>query len=169
MFNFIYWFITFITALFLSVLGFGAILASLFTGIRSHIASFILTNPMLLFLFGLALFVCGIALIIYILLSCKRKYVTIRPGNNEIEISENVVLEYLKTYWQQLFPESEVTSHLTIKKNKIMITANLPPIPFEEQRPLLHRIENDVSYLFREILGYQKEIEIAISFSPSNQ
>ncbi|MGK5595088.1 MAG: hypothetical protein ACSNEK_07005 [Parachlamydiaceae bacterium] len=167
MFNFIYSFITFITAIFLSVLGFGAILASLFTGIRSHIATFILANPMLLFLFGLALFVCGIALVTYILLSCKRKYVTISPGTNEVLISETLVLEYLKTYWQQLFPENEVTTHLTIKKNKITITANLPAISFEEQRPLLQRIENEISYLFREILGYQKEIEIVISFSSS--
>ncbi|KAF3362098.1 Uncharacterized protein PHSC3_001409 [Chlamydiales bacterium STE3] len=164
MFNFIYSFITFIIALFLTALGFLAILTSLFEHIRTTFSMFVLNNALFLFLFGLCLFVSGLAFACYILLSCKRKYVIIHSGSREVSISETLIREYLKIYWKQIFPSQEIPVRLLLNKNKIKIAANLPSTPYEEQKNLLQRIEKDISDLFRDILGYREDIELAISF-----
>lgn len=150
--------------MFLTILGFFSILTALLVNIRITFASFILNNALLLFLFGLCLFVCGLALIIHTLLSCKRKYTIIRTGKNEVTVSEILIQEYLNAYWQKLFPGKSVSSHIIVKKHTIKIIADLPAIPYEDQKHILERIERDIQDLFRDTLGYREEIELAVSF-----
>lgn len=131
---------------------------------RITFASFILNNPLIILLFGLCLFVCGLALIIHTLLSCKRKYTIIRTGKNEVTVSETLIQEYLNAYWKKLFPDKNVASHVIVKKDSIKIVADLPSVPISDQKYLLERMEKDVQELFRDTLGYREEIELAVSF-----
>ena len=51
-----------------------------------------------------------------------------------------------------------------MKKDSIKIIADLPAVPYDEQKYLLERMEKDVQDLFRDTLGYREEIELAVSF-----
>lgn len=169
MFNFVYSFITFIIALFFTLFGFFSILTSLVFHIRITFANFILNNPLLLFIFGLCLFACGLALITYILLTSRKKVIVIRTGKNAVSVDEALVQSYLNAYWAKLFPNHDVASYIIVKKNLITIVANLPSVDYEDQKLLLERIESDIQEIFKDIIGHQDEIELDLSFQKNSE
>lgn len=128
------------------------------------VLSFILQNSLLLFLFGLGVFIIGTALVIQIILSARTHYIVIRSGKNGVHIGEDVIESYLNSYWKELFPGREIPTRLLIKKRKIKVFADLPFIPEEDQKSLLEKVEEDLSKLFRDILGYPNELDLLISF-----
>lgn len=164
--HFFYSFITLIIALFFFILGFIAMLIPWSSGISNMIVSFIVNQSLILFLFGLGFAVIGAALALHIILSSRRRYVTLHLGKLTFSISEKLIGDYLSAYWKELFPHKEIPYRVVLKKHSVEITADLPFAPLEVQKDLLEKIEKDLGDLFRDVLGYREDLNLEISFQP---
>lgn len=171
MIHFLYSLVAFIIALFFIMLGSLSIMVQASHDIRSEVISFILEDKLFLSLFGIALILIGSAIIFYISTGFKKKYIRIKSsGSNVYYLDENIFQDSMKKYWKQLFPSKEIPHQITLKKNKVLITADLPYVPESEQKALLTRIDKDLKELFSHFLGYSREYVVSISFQsePSN-
>lgn len=164
MYNLIYSFISFIIALFFILIGGIAVLIPWSAKIRTDLIQFILEDALAISLFGFAFMVIGLASAASILLNAKRKYYHIKSGDQAVFVDEALIQQYLSLYWKQLFPLNDIPCRLSLKKNKVYISADLPPMPQSEQRPLLERIRKDLTQLFEKKLGYHEQISFSISF-----
>lgn len=132
--------------------------------IRTNLVSFILEDHLTIFLFGLAIFVTGFAIAAYILLGTRQRYYHLKSDQNPIIVDESIIEFYVNSYWKQLFPDREIPSRLTLQKNKISVTADLPYLPSDQQKPLLNRIKNDLDDTFTKLLGHRPEFSLFASF-----
>jgi hypothetical protein len=161
---FFYSIISFSVALFFIVLGVMGIIISWSIEVRNDLIQFIQRDSLLLPLFGLAFMFIGIAIAAYILINAKRKYYHIRSGNNAIKVDETIIQQYLDAYWKELFPGNDIPSRLTLKNNKIYITADFPNFPLAQQQLILERVKHDLRNTFAEMLGYHDEFYLSSSF-----
>lgn len=161
---FFYSIISFIIALFFILLGVFGVLIPWSPVIRTELVQFILNDSLVLSLFGFASIFIGLAIAINILINAQRKYYNIRSDANAIDVDETVIQQYLNTYWEELFPGSDIPSRVTLKNNKIHISVDFPPLPLARQQLILERIKQDLRGKFAEILGYHREFYLSTSF-----
>lgn len=162
--NFFYSLISFVIALFFMLIGVVGMMIPWSINIRNALATFIFENSLAISVFGFTFFVVGLAIVVNILLSTQRRYYKINSLNSSTSVDEAVIQQYLHTYWEQLFPKTDIPCHLTLKDNKIHIAIDLPYLPIQEQRPLLERIRKDLIEIFSRILGYRDEFFLSASF-----
>lgn len=151
-------------AFFFIVLGLIGILIPWFPMVRTDVIQFILEDSLAIFLFGFCFVIIGLGCVFYIALNSRRHYYHVRSGPYAVQIDENLIQDYLETYWKQIFPHSSVPSRLQLKKNKIHLTADLPFIPPEEQKATLEKIKEDLSQIFASFLGYKQTFYLSASF-----
>jgi hypothetical protein len=162
--NFFTYLITFVIALFFIMLGIISIMLPWSPNIRTDLVQFILEDSVMIFLFGFALMVIGVAIVVNVLLGFKHHYYEIRSKNHAMYIDESLFQDYLNTYWKHLFPNQDIPNRVTIKRNKVHVIADLPPIPLNEQKAIIQRVESDLSDIFTRLIGYRNEYIISISF-----
>ena len=162
--NLLYSLISFVIALFFILGGIVCFLIPWSSGIRTELIQFILEDYIALSLFGLAFVIIGAAIAAYILLNSRRHYYTVRSTSHPIHVDESIIEFYINSYWKQLFPDREIPSRITLKQNKISLTADLPYMPAAQQKPLLNRIKNDLDDTFTKLLGHHPEFSLFISF-----
>lgn len=132
--------------------------------IRSEIVQFVLEDSLFFPVFGASLILVGLSFLIYTFFSLKKRYIIVKSGTHSIKVDENVIQNYLETYWQEQFPHSLIPAELKIKKGIIQITADFPFLPQSEQREFLEKIKNDFQYIFHKLLGCTQEIRLIASF-----
>jgi hypothetical protein len=93
----------------------------------------------------------------------KREYY-IKSGINAVSVNKDVIQHYLDNYWLKIFPAHKISNKLHLKDNKIHIFATLPPYSELSQKILIEKIEKDLASLFNEILGYDQEFYLSVSF-----
>jgi hypothetical protein len=165
MIHFFYSLIAFIIALFFIMLGILGLLVQISDSIRSDVIGFIIEDTLILSLFGIACILIGCAIVFYLLTGFKKRYFKIRSkDNNAFYLDESLFQDYMKNYWKQLFPKQDVPNQVVLKKNKVLITADLPYVPEAQQKTLLSRIDRDLKEMFTRLLGYRQEYVISISF-----
>jgi hypothetical protein len=165
MIHFFYSLITFIIALFFVMVGLLGLMIQFSTNIRAEVVGFIYEDTLFLSLFSLASLLIGIAIVFSLLASFKKRYIKIKSKNNHaFYLDESLFQDYMKSYWNQLFPKQDIPNHVVLKKNKVLITADLPYIPEAQQKALLTRIDQDLKEMFTHLLGYRQEYVISISF-----
>jgi len=165
MVSFFYSLISWVIALFFILLGFLSILIQASTDVRSEFVSFILEDSFFISLFGLCSLLIGAGVIFYLSTSLKKRYIKIKSSSNKAFYLEDTLFQdYMHTYWKEMFPQQEIPSQVTIRKNKVMVTADLPYIPEHEQKTLISRIEEDLKELFQNVLGYHQEYTISLHF-----
>lgn len=167
--HFFYSLITFITALFFVLLGIVGIILPWSPNVRTEVMQFIVNQTFFSFLFGLGFLIVGLAIMVNIILSMRKRYYEIRSGKNMTAIDESLFQDYLTIYWKQLFPQHDVPNQVTLNKNKIHVTADLPFLPVPQQKILIERIERDIADIFNRMLGYRFEYIISISFLPESK
>ena len=133
--------------------------------IRTAFIQFILEDALALSLFGFGFILIGLAMVTHILQNSKRRYYYVR-SDQSVLVNETALEEYVNAYWKQLFPGRDIPSRLTLKKNKIQITAALPDLPFDQQKQLMEKIKNDLDDHFKQLLGPQSEFSLMASFPP---
>lgn len=156
--------LTFAIGLFFSFFGLMVMLTAWFPTIRTGLFNFFSSFGVLLFIFGAVFLFMGISIIIYALIFAKRSYFYIRSGPREVAISEEVGKEYISKYFQKLFSQKDLPCNLSLKRGKILISANLPYIPEEEQHTLTQKINSDIGDLLSYKLGYKAPYHLSISF-----
>lgn len=160
----IYSFITFVIALFFILLGIMTLLLPWSLSTREMVINFIEFNTWPWNFFGLGFLVIGLALIAHIWFSSRFRYYTVHIGPYSTSLSENVVDDYLRSYWQRLYPHTDIPYQFSFKKNKIQISVDLPYSPKDRQKEQIQQIEEDLSEMMRNFLGYRQNIELSISF-----
>lgn len=163
--RFFYLITSYILGAFFFVSGIVGIILPWSPHLKQAIAQFILENTLVLSLFGLGFALIGLSIVIYALLSSRRRYTQIRTGAFSLVLDQNVIQNYLEAYWLENFPESHVSFNLAIKKNSIQIVADLPYVPEADQKIFLEKVRNDFSELFGRIIGYPNEVHLIASFS----
>ncbi len=161
----LYSFFTAITAAFFLLFGLIALILPWTRHLQDELFSLIENHPWAITLFGASLTFIGIALLLQIIASSRKQYVTIQTGPNSIQFSEAIVADYIQAFWEQLFPEREIPCRISIKRNKICIVADLPHIPKSERKELLKKIEEGLAETMRYSLGCTKTLELTISFA----
>lgn len=132
------------------------------------LVQFLLENPWISYLFAALLIAMGTAILINIKLNLKKQYYRIRTGGLLTCLDSQIFEQYLDTYWKELFPKHQVASRVRLKKNKLHIIADLPPVPLVNQKALLQQIENDLNEILMKYLGYHQEYLMSISFQKEN-
>ena len=156
--------LNFIAGGFFLLLGLIGIILPWAPKIRLSTATFFLENSLILSLFGLGCALVGLSIIFYTFLNTKRRYWFIRTGINSIEVSQNVIEQYLENYWKKNFPKSYVPYEVTIKKESIQVIAELPSMELQNQKKYLEKIKSDFEDLFSNVLGYSYEVHLFASF-----
>jgi hypothetical protein len=162
--RFIYSFISFLIALFFVLLGIIGVLIPWSGGVRAEIVSMISGHSIAISLFGFTLIAIGIAVAVQIILASRSTYYQFTVRNNHVNVDESIIQSYLNKYWHDLFNQ-DVTCHVTLKGNKIHVTADIPHVAPEEQEELLTKIQQELGDLFGDILGYRQEFYLAINFA----
>lgn len=156
--------INIIIALFFILIGIVGILIPWSINVRNLLTRFIFEDALAISLFGFTFFVIGLALVVNILLTNKRRHYNISSEKGSTTVEEAVVQEYLNTYWKQLYPTTDIPCHLTVRDNKIHIAVDLPYLPLPEQKPLLEKVRQDLIEIFAKILGYREDFFLSASF-----
>jgi hypothetical protein len=162
--RFFYLAISFIMGSFFFIFGAFSIILPWSSFLQTVATQFILDNTLILSLFGLGFVLMGLSIVIYTLLKTRHHYVQIRTGHLGITLDENIIHQYLETYWQEQFPQTHIPFNLNFKKNALQVIADLPSFPLQEQKILLERIKQDFSDLFGRILGYPHDVHLIASF-----
>lgn len=155
-----------ILAAFFVLLGLISLIFPWSASIRTQVVGFLLSNSLILTLIGLSFLMIGLGVILQMLNGLKRRYVVLKEKGPKTEISEEVFEDYIKLYFNELFPKTNVPLRVQLKKKKAKVIADLPYIHEEEQEPLLNRIEDDLTDIFRELIGWRHDLLLAISFAP---
>lgn len=163
--HYLFSFLNLILALFFILFGLITLLLPWSENVRSHVVAFINENAWPWNLFGLGFILIGIAIGAYTLLTKRNRYFTSKQGSNETTISEKVIDDYLRTYFAGQFPSQDIPYRFTISKNKFHLVTDLPFIPLENQPEVIQKIEDDIQKIFRDYLGYKKELKFSISFA----
>lgn len=162
--HFFYFLISFIVALFFILIGIIGMMIPWSIDVRNLLTRFIFEDSLAISLFGFSFLVIGSAIVLNVLLSLRHRHYKIDSKNVLVTVDDAVILEYLNTYWKQLFPKHEIPCLLTIKENKFHISVDFPYLPLKEQKPLLERIRKDLSSILAKALGYNEEFYLSASF-----
>lgn len=162
--RFFYLATSFILGTFFFVSGIFGIILPWSPRLREAFIQFILENTLILSLFGLGFALIGLSIVIYALLSSRRHYTEIRTGSYSVALDENVIRQYLESYWEERFPNSHVSFNLLFKNDSIQIIADLPHLAEDEQKKFLEGVRNDFSELFGGMIGYPNEVHLIANF-----
>lgn len=125
---------------------------------------FVLEKTFIPMLYGLGFILAGIFLIFFTLWQLRHRFVQVRIGTLAITLDENVIRKYLDSYWKEYFPSENIFYTISFKKKALEITAELPPLPYLEQKHILEQIKDDFSDLFSRILGYPYDVHLFANF-----
>jgi hypothetical protein len=165
MFNMLYSLISFVVALFFILFGIIGLILPWSAGVRTDLIQFILENTLAISIFGFGFVIIGSTLVINLVQNLKKNHYYIRSDKQLVVIDEALLQQYLNSYMKDLFPDHEIPARLTVKKNKIKITADLPYTPLPQQELFINRMRHDLDEILKRILGYSNEFVLSISFS----
>lgn len=162
--RFIYSLISFLIALFFVLLGIIGALITWSSTVR-EIVSVIFDHSIAITLFSFMLILIGVAVAAQIIFASRATHYRFTVRNQLVKVDESVIQTYLNKYWQELFQGQEIPCHVTLKGNKIHVTADIPYIEQEQQEVLLTKIQQELGDLFGNLLGYRQEFYLAINFA----
>lgn len=156
--------IGFVTGCFFLVIGSFGIILPWSPYLQQETTEFILANTLMLSLFGLGFALIGLSLVIYSLLATRNHYVMVRTGSLAVAIDEAVISQYLEAYWQEQFPNAQISFHVKFKKEALQIAADLPALPLKEQKIFLEKVKEDFRNLFGRTIGYPHDVHLLANF-----
>jgi hypothetical protein len=133
---------------------------------KHHIIDFLESNSALIQFSGILVATLGLILLISSFFVNRRDhYLVVYDKKGRIVIDEDILEQYVNSYFATLFPGTNYHVYSKIKDEKIHLVADLPSVPDESQKILLETIENDLNRLFSDKLGYKNDFYLSISFS----
>jgi len=161
--HFLFQVITYLLALFFVILGLLCLIIPWSESMRHILITFLESNWITLFLFGVGFFTIGLVIMIN-LASSRRRHYSVRTGPLAISVDTTLVEAYLKEYFGSRYPNRDVACRVSVKKNCLQISADLPNVPSSIQRDLLKEIEQELQELLANSLGYCRSMRLFISF-----
>src|SRR5262245_47693607 len=112
--NVFYSLLSLIVALFFILLGIIGILLPWSTTVRDDLIQFLINDSLAISLFCFVLMMIGLGIVIHIAMSARHSYYYIKSKGNPTWVDENIIQDYLETYWKQLFPKAHVINRLML-------------------------------------------------------
>src|SRR5262245_51155078 len=106
--RFCYLAVSFIIGSFFFIVGAFSIILPWSPFLQNLTTQFILENSLVLSLFGLGFALIGLSIVIYTLLKTRHRYVDIKTGTKSVVLDENVIHQYLESYWEKHFPKLQI-------------------------------------------------------------
>lgn len=156
--------ISIVTGVFFFVIGSFCIVLPWSPHLQRETARLISEHTLILSLFGMGFALIGLSILITAILAMRHRSVTVRTGNLAVAVDEALIHQYLEAYWQEQFPEAHIPFQIKFKKHALQIAADLPSLPFEEQKKFLEKVKYDFSDLFGRILGYPHDVHLVATF-----
>lgn len=163
--NLIYSTISFIVALFFVVFGTFLLTLPWLEYVREQIIWFIDNSSWMMSFLGIGFLAVGAAIIVYIVLSSKKRHYYLTKGVHSVAVEQKVINQYIEMLLRGLFPEQDVAHQLIIRKNKILITADLPYVPLKDQESFNERINEEIGKILSDKIGYSKQFNLCLSYS----
>ncbi len=113
---------------------------------------------------GGGLFLLALLLTTAIFSMQRRRYYRLKVGRYAVSVSDEVFEKQVVKYWQGLFPDAVIPMQVWVTPRGIHIDAELPAMPFDEQKPLLERASQELSDLFADLLHKRHELYLSASF-----
>ena len=153
-----------VTAFFFLLLGLMSVLIAMIPGMRLAITQFIMADTFFLPFFGLTLTSMGGGLLIRVFHQLQRQTYQIKGGSYLTEVDAEVIQSYINEYWKELLPNHEISSHISIKENRVIIEADFPFMDSLEQKQILESVQKDLDENLNRFLGYRDEYLLTINF-----
>lgn len=163
----LYYFTSFVAALFFIMIGLICTALPWLAGVKMALVNFIAQRSLLLFIVGLLLILIGSVIIASMLFNRSKRSYYVRKGNHSFEIDKNVITTYVKIYLDERFPNEQVPHQISIKKDSLTLAADLPYVSKEEQEPFTEKIYEELSQLLKDKVGTEKDLHLSISFPES--
>jgi hypothetical protein len=158
--------VTFIFAFLLIALGFFCIFLPRAPLFLQNVVEFISSKSVLVYFVGIGLLAIGFILLVTSFLTRLRDHVlVVYEKKGQISIDQEVLQQYVKSYFSVLFSEDEFFVETRLKKGKIHLAVDITAVPKQSQKILLESIESDLSKLFDEKFGYRDDFHLNISFA----
>lgn len=156
--------ISFFSAAFFVILGGFLVFLAWSSLLLNATLLFLQEQPLLIFFFGISLFLIGIGLSIHLYLMSKHYSYRIISAPHPVEIDQKLIEHALSLYLKELFPKEAVAYQINFSKNKFYIEADLPPFAEEEQENIIKRMEQELAVLFHKTIGYDREYQVSLNF-----
>lgn len=169
LYNFFYFFISFIIGLFFLTLGVIAIVLPWSPSFRTEMISFILENSIAISLFGYGFFIIGVAIILNVYLNSRKHYYYLHTPSSDVVVDERVISQHVDSYFKGLFPGKQVHTRVFITRNKVKVLAELPPTPKPEQERLKIKIPEDMNEILTQLLGRPPVCSVSLTFPPTTE
>jgi hypothetical protein len=130
-----------------------------------RLSCLISSGSYLLYLIGGACFVVGASVLLACFFMNRRSVMHLKMGRGKVDIELPVIEESLQRLTQAFFPRHEVPVEVRLVKGQLYLAADLPYVPFDEQKPLLQNIEKKTMHLLAKSFGYCDEFTFSVSFA----
>jgi len=156
--------ISFFSAVFFLILGAFLVFLAWSSLLLNATLLFLQEQPLLLFFFGISLFLIGIGLAIHLYLMSKHYSYRIISAPHPVEIDQKLIDHALSLYLKEFFPKDTIAYQINFSKNKFYIEADLPPFTEEKQKTIIQRMDQELAVLFHKTLGYDREYQVSLNF-----
>lgn len=157
--------LSFLFSTFLFLLGVSLLLFPWAPKYRGVVLFWLETAYVQMSLVGLGFALSGLLLLLGLFKMRQGDSYSVKMGSNTYTIDAELIQAYVQEYWERLFPGKNPLCVVSVKRNRVEIQADLPPVPFSGQRDLLSKAERDLGQLFTETLGYHTEFVLTVSFA----
>lgn len=124
---------------------------------------FFLRPRSLFSLIGYLILGCGILLLIGFYAMNRGSYYSVNMGNQKMAIDPAVVRGYVADYWNQVFPEHQLSVEVVVaKKQKFEMFVEFPLVTLEAQETILEKAESDLAQILNKHMGYTKEFSLCV-------
>lgn len=158
----------FLIACFFVLFGLLALILPWVAVLRRSFIDLLASNPLTMTVIGIGFVAVGAMMLISIC-GKQREYYHVKTGDRAVMVADSLLNDYVNNFWEQQFPNQEFVSNVTVKSNRIHIVADLPPLPFDEQRPFLKKAEELLGQLLADKVGYHRGFSLSISFHDSDR
>ena len=131
--------------------------------IQAVVVDSIFSRSTTLLSIGIPMAIFGLVMLIGFFQMHRKRYFKIQMGCAKTLVDESIIREYVKTYWQSVFPGSKSNLEIVIlPKQKIEIITEFPEDKSISES-LLERVKNELGVLLARRLGYEKEFILTIT------
>lgn len=133
--------------------------------LHNTVNELLVNHYLLVTLIGFAIFSVG-GMLLFSGLGKRRRTYYVRCGKNSLALDLQCIETYLEQYWNKQFPKQALTTHAVLtRKGELHITADLPPLPFAQQKPLLEKAEREIASILVSKFGYAHPFTLSVGFA----
>lgn len=131
--------------------------------LRFAIADFFLQEPMRFSFVGYLILGCGILLLVGFYVMHRGVYYKIKMGKHDALVDPAVVQQYVKIYWDSVFPDKNLSVDVRFSHDqKMELCVEMPLLAPENHKGVLEKVEGDLGKILEKHLGYRREFLLSV-------